>query len=197
MRRCRIALCFGVGLLWAARSAAQDAPPSYTKEIRPLLDKYCIECHRIGNLKGGANLESLEGMMKGGRKGKTLLVAGKPDDSPIVTTTEGKTRPFMPPKKSKKKPTDGEVAKLRAWVAAGAKDDTPKTGGVFVPEGRLTISQNLSPGLPYLASTTSPVGTAEHGGPPGSAVPSGLHTRLILRKPRTEVLGYCQSSLRD
>src|SRR2546423_1350567 len=102
MYRFGIALGLGVGLMWAGRGVAQEVPPSYTKEIRPLLDKYCVECHRIGNLKGGANLESLEGIMKGGRKGKVLLVAGKPDESRIVTTTEGKTRPFMPPKNAKK-----------------------------------------------------------------------------------------------
>ena len=63
--------------------------------------------------------------MKGGKNGRKLLVAGKPDESRIVTTTEGKARPAMPPKKAKAHPNEKETAVLRAWIAAGAKDDTP------------------------------------------------------------------------
>ena len=51
------------------------------------------------------------------------VVAGKPDDSWLVLTCEGKGWP-MPPKKWKKQPKAEEVARVRAWIAAGAKDDS-------------------------------------------------------------------------
>jgi len=112
-------------VLAASHARADEKAPSYVKEVRPFLNKYCVECHKTGQKKGGANLESYESIRKGGKNGRALLVAGKPDESRIVTCTEGTSKPVMPPKKAKAKPTDKEVAMLRAWVAAGAKDDTP------------------------------------------------------------------------
>jgi hypothetical protein len=135
MNRFRIVLGLAAGLLCSAHAFAQEeaAKPSYTKDIRPMLNKYCVECHRGGNVKGGANLESYESIMKGGRKGRVLLAPGKPDESRLVTTTEGKARPFMPPKNAKAKPSDKEIAMLRAWVAGGAKDDTPSSTRLEAP----------------------------------------------------------------
>ena len=125
MNRRLMAVSLAVLLVCCVRASAQDAAPSYVMHIRPFLNRYCVECHKTGTAKGGANLESYASIMKGGKKGRTLLVAGKPDDSRIVTTTEGAARPTMPPRKAKAHPTEKEVALLRAWVKAGAKDDTP------------------------------------------------------------------------
>jgi hypothetical protein len=130
---CRYAVGLAVVLCGTGQAFAQDKAPSYTKDVRPFLNAYCVECHRSGNVKGGANLESYESIMKGGKKGRKLLVAGQPDDSRIVTTTEGKARPNMPPRTAKKKPADKEIAVLRAWVAAGAKDDTPAGARLEAP----------------------------------------------------------------
>src|SRR5262249_5724048 len=44
------------------------------------------------------------------------------DESRLVILAEGKDKPRMPPEKSKQ-PRPEEVAVLRAWVAAGAKED--------------------------------------------------------------------------
>src|SRR5262249_26533173 len=45
------------------------------------------------------------------------------DKSKLVLMCEGKAKPMMPPAKAKFHPSKEEVALLRAWVAAGAKDD--------------------------------------------------------------------------
>jgi Planctomycete cytochrome C len=154
MPRFSLALALAALTLGAVRCRAQDAVSSYVKDIRPFLDKYCVQCHKSTNAKAGLNLESYQSMLKGSKKGRKALVAGKPDESRLVTTTEGKSRPIMPPRNAKLKPTEKEVAQLRAWVAAGARDDTP--AGVqldswptiaSVPEGRQTVAQHVSAGL--------------------------------------------------
>ena len=104
----------------APLSAAE--PPSYSKQIRPFLTRYCSECHNAKEIQGGLNLESYASLMEGGLHGP-VLVAGKADDSRIVMQVEGKMKPTMPPKKAARRPTPEEVAVLRAWVDAGAKDD--------------------------------------------------------------------------
>jgi hypothetical protein len=120
-------LCGLACVVWtAAGQARADDSPSFSKQVMPFLNKYCTECHKTGKLKGQVNLESYEAILKG-RKGKAILVAGAPDKSSLVLTTEGKVRHVMPPKKSKQ-PERQEIGILRAWVAAGAKNDAVKTG---------------------------------------------------------------------
>jgi WD40 repeat protein len=96
--------------------------PSYSKDIRPILAKYCLECHNAKTLKGGLNLETHKVLMEGS-DGGPVVVTGEPDKSLIVLLTEHKEKPTMPPPKAKFQPTKAEVALLRAWVKAGAADD--------------------------------------------------------------------------
>jgi hypothetical protein len=51
-------------------------------------------------------------------------VAEKPDDSRLVLSVTGKTRKAMPPR-NKPQPKADEINKIREWIKAGAKDDTP------------------------------------------------------------------------
>lgn len=101
---------------------AADAAPSYSKDIQPFLNRYCMDCHKGNRAKAGVNVESYQSLMKGDKRGRSLIIAGKPDTSRLMHTLEGKAKP-MPPKKSNQ-PTAQEIAKLRAWIAAGAKDDS-------------------------------------------------------------------------
>src|SRR5207244_12811982 len=54
------------------------------------------------------------------------------DESRLVLNVEGKRKPRMPPKTAKQ-PTPAEAAVLRAWVFAGAKDDTGALKVVLPP----------------------------------------------------------------
>jgi hypothetical protein len=122
-------------------SARADDPPSFTKDIKPFLTKYCTECHSGTKTKSGVNLESFETIMKGGKGGKAIIVAGDADKSRLVQVIEKTARP-MPPKNSKQ-PEAAEVKLMRAWVAAGAKDDTPKSGSFLMPSTLPFVSARL------------------------------------------------------
>jgi WD40 repeat protein len=106
--------------LTAAVQAQQS--PSYAKQVRPFIAKYCLECHNASTTKGDLDLETFKGMMQGGKSG-VVVIPGKPDESRLVLQPEGKAKPTMPPKKARQ-PAAEEVAVLRAWVAAGAKNDS-------------------------------------------------------------------------
>jgi hypothetical protein len=103
-------------------SALAQQPPSFARQVRPFLAKYCLECHNAEKKKGELNLETFKTLSAGGETGPAL-VPGKPDESRLVIFVEGKQKPKMPPMKAKQ-PTMEEAAVLRAWVAAGAKDDS-------------------------------------------------------------------------
>ena len=103
-------------------SGAQQ-PVSYAKDVRPFLAKYCLECHNAKSAKLGLNLETVKAIREGS-DGGSVLEPGRPDASRIVLLVEGKDKPPMPPKDAKFHPKKEEIGILRAWVAAGAKDDS-------------------------------------------------------------------------
>ena len=108
--------------LLSATQATAQSPPSYARQVKPFLAKYCLECHNSQEVKGDLDLETFAGIQKGGKDG-AVIVAGKPDQSRLVLAVEGKIKPAMPPKKSRQ-PAIGEIQVVRAWIAAGAKDDS-------------------------------------------------------------------------
>jgi len=146
-----VVICF-----WTGGACAQEAP-SYSRHIRPLFGRYCLECHNAKSPKGGLDLESYKALLEGGNKGD-VLSPGDPNDSRLVTLVEGKEKPIMPPKSAKHRPKAAEIALLRAWVKAGAKDDggsikvvlpqiksrvpdaAPVTALAFDPQGRYLVA---------------------------------------------------------
>jgi hypothetical protein len=107
-------------------------PVTYTQQIKPFFARYCLECHNHEEPKGGLNLETYQGLRQGGDNG-AVLTPGNANASRIVRLVEHKAKPFMPPKKAKQ-PQPEEVALLRAWVDAGAKEDGAV--GIVVPDIR-------------------------------------------------------------
>jgi mono/diheme cytochrome c family protein len=105
-------------------AAADEPPPSYVKDVKPFLKTYCMGCHSGARAKAGYKVDSLDSLLKKGRGGAALVVAEKPDESRLVLSVTGKTRRAMPPK-NKPQPKADEIDKVRAWIKAGAKDDTP------------------------------------------------------------------------
>ena len=96
----------------------------FEKRIRPILAEHCYECHNAdkGKTKGGLNLASREGWMKGGESGASVT-PGKPDDSLLITAVRYWDKDLqMPPKKPLK---PGQVDDLIEWVKMGAPD--PRT----------------------------------------------------------------------
>src|SRR6266849_4715393 len=109
-------------LIAGPAARAQSGPPSFAREVKPFLARYCAECHNADKLRGGLNMESFKTLEQGGENG-SVFVASKPDESRIVLQVEGKAKPKMPPAKAKQPPPD-ELTVLRSWIAAGAKDDS-------------------------------------------------------------------------
>jgi hypothetical protein len=146
-----------------------DQPPSYTKQVKPFLAKYCLECHNADKARGGLVLETFQSLRQGGDHG-SVFVPGKPDESPLVLQVEGKAEPVMPPQKAKQ-PKPGEAAVLRAWVAAGAKDDT----------GTVVITlPDLKPRVPAAA----PVAALAYR-PDGKLLAAGGYGEVLLLDPAT------------
>jgi hypothetical protein len=107
--------------LLAVRPAVAADAPSYTRDVKPFLVKYCTECHNDTKTKAGYNLESYDTLLKAARKG-AAVVPGSPDKSMLVRTLSGSAKQ-MPPRKSVQ-PKAAEIAMIKEWIKAGARDDT-------------------------------------------------------------------------
>jgi len=90
----------------------------FDREIRPLLQTHCIECHGPKKQKGELRLDAKVHAFKGGHEGPAV-VAGKPDASPIfqrISSPDEDER--MPPKGNGLSPQ--EIAAVKSWIVSGA-----------------------------------------------------------------------------
>ncbi len=138
-------------ILLSPEPAWAETPPRYAKDVRPFLIKYCSECHAGKEPENGLNLETYKGLIAGGDNGP-VLKPGKAEESRIVRLVEGKAKPSMPPKKAKQ-PRPEEIAVLRAWIDAGAKDDSG-TIAVKIPD----IKPRVPVAVPVTALAYHPAG---------------------------------------
>jgi len=105
-------------------AAAPALPPpartfDFDSEIRPILEQNCVECHGAERQKGQFRLDSRDFLLKGGENGEAVKL-GKSADSPLIQFAGRLDEDTaMPPKKDRALKPE-HVAKLRAWVDAGA-----------------------------------------------------------------------------
>jgi mono/diheme cytochrome c family protein len=105
--------------------AAEDDPAKpafYTDKVKPILAANCAQCHLGTAHKGGLNMGTKAGMLKGGRDG-VVLIPGDPSKSLLVTLMrhEGPTDDPMPmPPSPRPKVSDADIATVARWVKAGA-----------------------------------------------------------------------------
>src|SRR5947207_2417171 len=99
-------------------------PPTFEKDIRPILKAHCFECHGEGEkLKGGLDLRLRRLILQGGDDGP-VIVPGKPDRSPLYKLVHSGEMP-----KRDKKLTREQVALIKQWIATGAKTARPEPAG--------------------------------------------------------------------
>jgi|SRR5579871_5036945 len=105
--------------------AASATGVTYEKDIKAIFDKSCVKCHSGDKAKGKLHMDSLEGVLKGGKDGKAVT-PGKAAESPLLFAVAhvGDEDDFMPPKGNKANIgplTKEQVGLIRAWIEQGAK----------------------------------------------------------------------------
>lgn len=109
-----------VGLAASAFSSAHAEEVSFKDTILPILKERCFSCHGPKKSKGELRLDSLEGINAGGENGK-VLVAGKPDESPLYKLTIlPKDDPDIMPAKGDAL-TEEQTKAIFNWITEGAK----------------------------------------------------------------------------
>ena len=123
-----------LGAALATTSCHTDAgrvPVDFAAQIKPLLEKQCINCHHSGALFGDLNLENRQLAFKV-RPNGPVITPGEPEKSPFykVLTLPEPERKAMPPTGHRIPQPDVEM--VRRWIQEGAKwPDGPE--GVIKP----------------------------------------------------------------
>jgi len=115
-----IALGLSASRVQAAGPDEAARPEFYTTKVQPIFQANCYRCHGGMNHRGGLNIATRAGMMKGGHNG-AVLVPGDPAKSLLVRLIrhEGPQNDPMPmPPKAKL--SDADIATVERWVRAGA-----------------------------------------------------------------------------
>ena len=105
----------------ARQSRARAASPGlvdYKREIEPIVEFYCLQCHSQDKRKGGLSLATYDDMLEGGKDGPVIR-PGKGGESPIVQRITGQVEPQMP--KDGLPLSDDEIAVVRRWIDEGAR----------------------------------------------------------------------------
>ncbi|MCC6508086.1 MAG: DUF1553 domain-containing protein [Pirellulaceae bacterium] len=110
---------------------AQTGPVDFAKDIRPLLEKHCYECHSADKEDGGLNLGMRRRALEGGDHGPVLTPGQSAESRLIHYVAALDKETAMPPGSSGLAPE--EIGLLRAWIDQGAKWPT----GIDIPDPRM------------------------------------------------------------
>jgi WD40 repeat protein/mono/diheme cytochrome c family protein len=142
-----IATAFLTAACFALQLGAAD--PSYSRDVRPVLQRQCQGCHQPNLKSSGLDLTTYEGLAAGGKHGPAIPI--------ILKYVTGEMKPQMP--LGQPALAAESIDAIRKWIDAGAKDDTPAeavtdkpivytqppvvTALAFSPDGRwLAVSGN-------------------------------------------------------
>jgi hypothetical protein len=105
---------FSVAALLAGHLAAADKV-TYDDHVLPLFQQSCLNCHNPDKAKGGLDLSTFSGAMKGGSGGKIA----EPGDtgSKLISVVMQNAEPKMPPEGEKLGGAQIEI--LKAWIEGG------------------------------------------------------------------------------
>ena len=107
-------------------ASKQQQKVSYSKQIIPILQKHCLECHvpsAPGQLASGFDMSSYQTLMKGTKFGSVI----KPGDSlssTLIILVEGRADPSIKmPHGDRPSPSADEIKLLRLWIDQGAENN--------------------------------------------------------------------------
>ena len=96
-------------------------PEFYTTKVKPIFDANCARCHGGTNHRGGLNIDTRQGLLKGGHDGP-VVVPGDPANSLLIKLIrhEGPVDDPGPMPPNKPQISDTDIAIVTQWVKAGA-----------------------------------------------------------------------------
>jgi hypothetical protein len=121
--------------LWVGVASGKAPAPSFSREIQPILDSYCVQCHLVGAAQAGLVLEEGESYANLVGKPSTeskyaRVVPGAPDKSYLLAKLQGTHLKLggagmgMPLVDGSQRPLDrASIELIKRWIKLGAKNN--------------------------------------------------------------------------
>ncbi len=119
-----LAVLVAVALFYLAGCSGEPAV-SYQAEIRPIIDKYCTECHLEGGdgtAASGFLLTTYDDLMKGTRYGP-VIVPEHPLSSSFYRLVAGKVDKSIRMPHGKEGLAPQDIVAVERWILQGAKNN--------------------------------------------------------------------------
>lgn len=119
----------GADFVWAPllpeEKIITENTPLFEAAVVPILEEKCYSCHNPRKKKGGLNMASLEGLLKGGKTGE-LWIPGDAAESNLIhrVNLPLQDEEHMPPE-GRPQLSGEEIAFLHTWIAEGADVSRP------------------------------------------------------------------------
>ncbi|HFE32327.1 MAG TPA: hypothetical protein ENJ17_03345 [Gammaproteobacteria bacterium] len=115
-----------VVLLAGCSKEPEELPVSFNKDVMPILQEHCSECHLPGGegeVASGLDLSSYDGVMKGTKFG-AIVRPGDSTSSTISILIEGRADPSINMPHGDRPPlSKEETDTIAKWINQGAKNN--------------------------------------------------------------------------
>lgn len=98
---------------------------SYAKDVYPILEENCLECHKEGGkgqVASGLSMETYEDLMKGTKYGP-VIVPGSGFSSTMAILMEHKADPVLNMPHNQQPLAEEEIETIKVWIDQGAKNN--------------------------------------------------------------------------
>ncbi len=117
----------GLFLCLALVVPAEQDPPDFVQDVRPILERHCFRCHSSANARSSLRLDSPRGIRQGGNRGPVLKPGNSSESLLIRAVTLGIDGTRMP---AQGQPlSKSEIDLLRRWIDSGAAMPKDESAG--------------------------------------------------------------------
>src|SRR5258708_33025010 len=115
----------GLGSVAGVTAASQGTPRiDYDRQVKPLFEKNCLECHSQDKRKGGLSLATYDDILDGGKDGPVVRPGHAATIMLLARVSGDRDRARMPKEQEPQRPAD--VALLQRESDAGTRT-TPRS----------------------------------------------------------------------
>lgn len=190
MQHTRLILTAALSL--PALSASSNEVITYDDHVKPILQQSCFNCHNPDKARGGVDLASYGGLMRGGSAGE-IVASQDPDGSSLLGVMSHTLEPKMPPNGGKV--PDKQLEVIRKWIEQGLRETarsqikTPKRPKVDLSVGEAAVGR--PDGLPPMP-VDLPLGPIVHTPRPGAlpAIAASPWSPVVAVAGQRQVLVY-------
>jgi hypothetical protein len=95
------------------------APVDFVRDVRPIFQRHCYDCHSEKKQKSGLRLDIKSSALKGGDRHAPDIIAGELTKSPLLKFVRGDKKDLLMPPKGERL-SSSELTILTSWIQQGA-----------------------------------------------------------------------------